>query len=83
MPKKKEPMKTIKITEASYYDLINKVNSFDRILDTIREMNDVYLSDLNILDLIRCKLVHALDLEWNSNNHRYEAPKGEKVWPMN
>jgi hypothetical protein len=42
-------------------------------------MNDVYLSDLNILDLIRCKLVHALDLEWNSNNHRYEAPKGDKA----
>ena len=79
MPKKKEPMKTIKITEARYYDLINKVNSFDRILDNIREMNDVYLSDLNTLDTIRYKFVSALDLKWNSDNYRYEAPKGDKV----
>ena len=79
MPKKKEPMKTIKITEASYYDLINKVNSFDRILDTIREMHDIYLSDLSMLDDIKWEFTRALDLEWNSNNHRYEAPKGDKA----
>lgn len=77
--KKKEPMKTIKISEARYYDLINRVNSLDRILDSIREMNDMYLSDLNTLDTIRYKFVHALDLEWNSDNFRYEAPKGEEV----
>jgi len=79
----KQKMKTIKITEARYYDLINKVNSLDRILDNIREMNDVYLSDLNTLDTIRYKFVSALDLKWNSDNYRYEAPKGDKVWPMN
>ena len=83
MPKKKEPMKTIKISEARYYDLINKVNILDRILDNIREINDVYLSDLNTLDTIRYKFIHALDLEWNRDNHRYEAPKGDKVWPKN
>jgi len=81
MPKKKEPMKTIKITEARYYDLINKVNSLDRILDTIREMHDIYLSDLSMLDDIKWEFTRALDLEWNSNNHRYEAPKGDKAWP--
>ena len=75
----KQKMKTIKITEARYYDLINKVNSLDRILDNIREMNDVYLSDLNTLDTIRYKFVSALDLKWNSDNYRYEAPKGDKV----
>jgi len=74
----KQKMKTIKITEARYYDLINKVNSLDRILDNIREMNDVYLSDLNTLDTIRYKFVSALDLKWNSDNYRYEAPKGAK-----
>ena len=75
----KQKMKTIKITEARYYDLINKVNSLDRILDNIREMNDVYLSDLNTLDTIRYKFVSALDLKWNSDNYRYEAPKGDKA----
>ena len=77
--KKKEPMKTIKISEARYYDLINRVNSFDRILDSVREMNDMYLSDLSTLETIKYKFVSALDLEWNSDNHRYEAPKGDKV----
>ena len=75
----KQKMKTIKITEARYYDLINKVNSLDRILDNIREMNDVYLSDLNTLDTIRYKFVSALALKWNSDNYRYEAPKGDKA----
>jgi|TARA_R100000084_G_scaffold99789_1_gene54298 hypothetical protein len=77
--KKKEPMKTIKISEARYYDLINRVNSLDRIVDSIKEMNDMYLSDLNTLDIIKYKFVHALDLEWNNDNHRYEPPKGEKL----
>jgi hypothetical protein len=79
MPKKKEPMKTIKISEARYYDLINKVNSLDSILDSIREINDIYLSDLNTLGDIKWELTRALDLEWNSETYRYEAFKGDKV----
>ena len=77
--KKKERMKIIKISEARYYDLINRVNSLDRILDSIREINDIYLSDLNTLDTIKYKFVSALDLDWNSDTYRYEAPKGEEV----
>ena len=79
MPKKKEPMKTIKISEAKYYDLINRVNSFDRILDSVREMNDMYLSDLSTLETIKYKFVSALDLEWNRDTYRYEPSKGDKV----
>ena len=75
----KQKMKTIKLTEQKYYDLINKVNSLDRILDSIREINDIYLSDLNTLDTIKYKFVSALELDWNSDNYRYEAPKGDKV----
>lgn len=78
MPKKKELMKTIKISEAKYYDLINRVNSLDRILDSIREINDIYLSDLNTLDTIKYKFVSALDLDWNSDTYRYEASKGDQ-----
>ena len=79
MPKKKEPMKTIKISETRYYDLINRVNSLDRILDSVREMNDMYLSDLSTLETIKYKFVSALDLEWNRDTYRYEPPKGEEV----
>ena len=77
--KKKEPMKTIKISEARYYDLINRVNSFDRIIDSVREMNDMYLSDLSTLETIKYKFVSALDLEWNRDTYRYEPSKGEEV----
>ena len=76
--KKKERMKTIKISEARYYDLINRVNSLDRILDSIREINDIYLSDLNTLDTIKYKFVSALDLDWNSDTYRYEPSKGDQ-----
>ena len=79
MPKKKEPMKTIKISEAKYYDLINRVNRLDRILDSVREMNDMYLSDLSALETIHFKFVDALDLKWNRDNYRYEPSKGDKV----
>ena len=79
MPKKKEPMKTIKISEARYYDLINKVNSLDRILDTIREMHDIYLSDLSMLDDIKWEFTRALNLDWNNDTYLYEAPKGDKA----
>ena len=78
MPKKKEPMKTIKISEAKYYDLINRVNSLDRILESVREMNDMYLSDLSELDTIHIKFVDALDLKWNRNNYHYEPSKGDQ-----
>lgn len=70
--KKKEPMKTIKISKARYYDLVSKVNRLDRIVDSIKEMNDIYLSDLSSLDDIKWELTRALDLEWNSETYRYE-----------
>ena len=79
MPKKKEPMKTIKITEARYYDLINKVNSLDRILSSINEMHDVYLSDLSVLEDVKWEFTRALNLDWNNDTYLYEAPKGDKA----
>lgn len=77
--KKKQPMRTIKITEAQYYDLINQINKLDRILDSIREVNDIYLSDLNTLGDIKWDLTKVLNLKWNSDIYRYEADKGEEV----
>lgn len=76
---KKEPMRTIKITEAQYYDLINQINKLDRILDSIREINDIYLSDLNTLGDIKWDLTKVLNLKWNSDIYRYEEDKGEEV----
>lgn len=70
---KKQPTKTIKLTEEQYRDLVKSINKIGDIVDSIKEMNDIYLSDLNTLDTIKYKFVHALDLNWNSENYRYEA----------
>lgn len=70
---KKQPTKTIQLTEEQYRDLVKSINKIGDIVDSIKEMNDIYLSDLNTLDTIKYKFVHALDLNWNSENYRYEA----------
>jgi hypothetical protein len=75
----KQKMKTIKLTEQKYYDLINKVNSLDRILSSINEMHDVYLSDLSVLEDVKWEFTRALNLDWNNDTYLYEAPKGDKA----
>ena len=70
---KKQPTKTIQLTEEQYRDLVKSINKIGDIVDSIKEKNDIYLSDLNTLDTIKYKFVHALDLNWNSENYRYEA----------
>ena len=71
-------MKTIKITEEKYQELIVRINDFDRILDDVNEMHDIYLSDLSVINQMKHRLTDALNLEWNSDTYRYEAPKGAK-----
>ena len=77
--KKKESLKTIKIPKQMFYNLVSKTNKLDAIVDNIKEMNDLYISDLSELDQIKFELVQALDLDWNSETYRYEAPEGEEV----
>ena len=77
--KKKESLKTIKIPKQMFYNLVSKTNKLDAIVDNIKEMNDLYISDLSELDQIKFELVRALDLDWNSETYRYEATKGDKV----
>ena len=70
---KKQPTRTIKLTEEQYRNLVKSVNKLDDIVYSIREMNDIYLSDVSALTNIKFKFVQALDLGWNSDNYRYEA----------
>ena len=70
---KKQSTRTIKLTEEQYRNLVKSVNKLDDIVYSIREMNDIYLSDVSALTNIKFKFVQALDLDWNSDNYRYEA----------
>jgi len=75
----KQKMKTIKMTEKKYHELIDKINKLDSIIEHTSEMNDMYLSDLSELSRIKFFLSTLLKLKWNRDVYRYEEPKGEKV----
>jgi hypothetical protein len=61
----------IELTPNELHDWISRVNSLEEVTDNIREMNDLYLSDVNILNLIKYRLTDLLNLEWNRDTYRY------------
>ena len=83
MPKKKEPMKTIKISEKDFQKFIKYTNDLNFILDNLFETQDMYLSDIRALGDLRYDLTKVFNLSWNRETWRYEEDKGDKVWPMN
>ena len=50
---------------------ITQVNNLDSILDTIRECQDMWISDLNNLSKLRFELTVLLGLTWDSENYIY------------
>ena len=50
---------------------ITQVNNLDTILDTIRECQDMWISDLNNLSKLRSKLTALLGLTWDRENYIY------------
>jgi hypothetical protein len=50
---------------------ITQVNNLDSILDTIRDCQDMWISDLNNLSKLRYKLTALLGLTWDSENYIY------------
>jgi len=56
---------TIELTASELQDWIKQAKQLDWMLDTIRETNDMYLSDVNKLENIRYRLTDLLGLEWS------------------
>jgi hypothetical protein len=56
---------TIELTASELQDWIKRAKQLDWMLDTIRETNDMYLSDVNKLETIRYRLTDLLGLEWS------------------
>jgi len=68
---------TIELTPLELHDWITNVNNINIMIDNIKEMNDMYLSDVGNLERIQYRLVDLLDLEWSRERYRYI--KGGKV----
>ena len=77
--KKKEPMKTIKISEKDFQKFIKYTNNLNFMLDNLFEMQDMYLSDMRALGDLKYDLTKVFNLSWNRETWRYEEDKGKKV----
>jgi len=62
---------TIELTPKETSDLIERVHDIDNMEDTIRECQDLWLSDVNKLEKIKMDLIELLDLQWDSETYRY------------
>jgi hypothetical protein len=66
----------IELSELEYFDLIDKANGIDRVLSTMLEVQDIWLSDVGKIESLKYSLLHVLSLEWSNEAHRY-IPKAE------
>tara|TARA_R110001583_G_scaffold71710_1_gene201701 strand:- start:4 stop:252 length:249 start_codon:yes stop_codon:yes gene_type:complete len=74
-------LKTKTIIELDTRDVeeyITCVNNLDTTVDTIKENQDMFISDLRNLDTLRWRLSDLLGLEWSSEEHRYVKTIGVK-----
>lgn len=61
----------IETSKEDYYDLVNRINQLNGILNSLHEINDIYLSDITTLEKLRYEVVDLLDLGWSSNKYKY------------
>ena len=62
---------TIELTPIELYDFIRCVDNIDTMLDNIKEMNDLYMSDINNLERTKWKFADLLNLKWNRDTYGY------------
>ena len=61
----------IETSKEDYYDLVNRINQLNGILNTLHEISDMYLSDITTLEKLRYEVVDLLDLGWSSDKYKY------------
>ena len=66
----------IELSELEYKDLVEKSNGIDRVLSTMLEVQDIWLSDAGKIESLKYSLIELLSLEWSSEAHRY-VPREE------
>jgi hypothetical protein len=68
--------KVIELSELEYNDLLKKANEIDRVLSTMLEAQDIWLSDVGKIESLKYSLIELLSLEWSSEAYRY-VPRAE------
>ena len=62
---------TIELTPEETNGLIKQINDLDRILSSIHECQDLWLSDIGKLETLKYKIADVLDLIWDSETYSY------------
>jgi len=62
---------TIELEPSEVEKYITCLNNLDSTVDTIKETQDMFLSDLGHLETLRWRLTDLLGLEWNRDTYRY------------
>jgi hypothetical protein len=68
----------IETSKEDYYDLVNRINQLNGILNSLHEINDIYLSDITTLEKLRYEVVDLLDLGWSSDKYKYVVQEDDK-----
>ena len=68
----------IETSREDYNDLVKRINKLNRIISTLHDINDMYLSDISTLEKLRYEVVDLLDLGWSSDNYRYVVQGEDK-----
>ena len=68
----------IETSREDYYDLVKRVNQLNRIINSLHEINDIYLSDISKLEKLRYEVVDLLDLGWSSDKYKYVVQEEDK-----
>ena len=62
---------TIELEPSEVEKYITCINNLDSTVDTIKETQDMFLSDLGHLETLRWRLANLLGLEWNRETWTY------------
>ena len=62
---------TIELEPSEVEKYITCLNNLDSTVDTIKETQDMFLSDLGHLETLRWRLTDLLGLEWNRETWKY------------
>ena len=68
----------IESSKEDYNELVKRINQLNRMISTIHEINDLYLSDITTLEKLQYEMVDLLDLGWSRDNYRYVVQEENK-----
>ena len=66
---------TIELTSNELNEWLKRTKEIDWMLDSIREMNDMYLSDVSNLEHIKHRMVDLFGLEWDRDKGYFIGEK--------